>query len=319
MPWPRRRTSNARRTGPTRSPDCTISPCAGGEVPTARSLASALDDAPPGETLVVCQDDSMTCLNEAIDKAREDGYFIRPTDHQDFSETEATALLDINDGLVRSLRVRRDPACRDGGWQQRPRRGDARALRGADRPVEADGRPGVRPVQDAGGKRRPRRVEPRLPVPLPERRQPRGRDRPWAGHGCAAVAAEVEPARHPESGSVHPVQPPARGVGRQRRRRRGRGRRRRCRQRRPVRRRAQEARRHLRRPGRRVRAAQRHRASRARARHLRPGDRRVPARPVQDVLRRCIRRAHLRRGPRGHAELRGGRQRRRRPVPRLGR
>ena len=41
---------------PDPKPDCTISPCAGGEVPTARSLASALDDAPPGKTLVVCQD-----------------------------------------------------------------------------------------------------------------------------------------------------------------------------------------------------------------------------------------------------------------------
>ena len=84
---------------PDPKPDCTISPCAGGEVPTARSLASALDDAPPGETLVVCQDDSMTLLNEAIDKARADGYFIRPTDHQDFSEAEATALLEVNEAL----------------------------------------------------------------------------------------------------------------------------------------------------------------------------------------------------------------------------
>jgi len=85
---------------PDPKPDCTISPCAGGEVPTARSLASALDDAPPGETLVVCQDDSMTRLNAAIDQARTDGYFNRPTDHQDFSEAEATALLEINEELL---------------------------------------------------------------------------------------------------------------------------------------------------------------------------------------------------------------------------
>ena len=84
---------------PDPRPDCTISPCAGGEVPTARSLASALDDAPPGETLVVCKDDSIDLLNDAIDKARQDGYFIRPTDHQDFSETEATQLLEVNEAL----------------------------------------------------------------------------------------------------------------------------------------------------------------------------------------------------------------------------
>jgi len=84
---------------PDPKPDCTISPCAGGEVPTARSLASALEDAPPGETLVVCKDDSLALLNEAIDKARADGYFIRPTDHQDFSEAETTALLEVNEAL----------------------------------------------------------------------------------------------------------------------------------------------------------------------------------------------------------------------------
>src|SRR5688572_5796908 len=84
---------------PDPKPDCTISPCAGGEVPTARSLESALDEAPPGETLVVCKDDSMDLLNQAIDKARADGYFIRPTDHRDFSEAEATKLLETNEAL----------------------------------------------------------------------------------------------------------------------------------------------------------------------------------------------------------------------------
>jgi len=84
---------------PDPKPDCTIDPCAGGEVPSARSLESALDDAPPGETHVVCKDDSLTLLNEAIAKARTDGYFIRPTDHEDFSEAEATALLEVNEAL----------------------------------------------------------------------------------------------------------------------------------------------------------------------------------------------------------------------------
>ena len=51
----------------------------------------------------------------------------------------------------------------------------------------------------------------------------------------AAVAPAGEPSRHPEPGPVHPVQPPARGIGRQRRRRHRRGRRRRRRQRRSVR------------------------------------------------------------------------------------
>ena len=84
---------------PDPKPDCTISPCAGGEVPTARTLKSALSGSPPGETLVVCQDDSMERLNQAIAKARADGYFIRPTDHRSFSESEASKLLDINTAL----------------------------------------------------------------------------------------------------------------------------------------------------------------------------------------------------------------------------
>jgi hypothetical protein len=84
---------------PDPAPDCSVTPCAGGEVPTARSLESALDDAPPGETLVVCQDDSMTRLQESIDKARADGYDIRPTDHQTFSQEEADQLLQTNQAL----------------------------------------------------------------------------------------------------------------------------------------------------------------------------------------------------------------------------
>jgi hypothetical protein len=84
---------------PDPKPDCTISPCAGGEVPTARSLASALDDAPPGETLVVCQNDSMDRVNQSIAAAKADGYFNRPSDHQTFSDAEADALLQINTEL----------------------------------------------------------------------------------------------------------------------------------------------------------------------------------------------------------------------------
>lgn len=85
---------------PDPKPDCaTVSPCAGGEVPTARSLKSALDDAPPGNTLVVCQNDSMNRLRQAITKARANGYDIRPTDHRTFSATQAAQLLQTNQAL----------------------------------------------------------------------------------------------------------------------------------------------------------------------------------------------------------------------------
>ena len=84
---------------PDPKPDCSVSPCAGGEVPTARSLASALDAAPPGKTLVVCQDDSMDRVNQSITAAKADGYFNRPSDHQALSDTEADQLLQINEEL----------------------------------------------------------------------------------------------------------------------------------------------------------------------------------------------------------------------------
>ncbi len=84
---------------PDPKPDCAVSPCAGGMVPKARSLATALDAAPPGKTRVVCQPDSMERLRAAIKKARAGGYLIRPTDRAAFSEAEATALLKVNKKL----------------------------------------------------------------------------------------------------------------------------------------------------------------------------------------------------------------------------
>jgi hypothetical protein len=40
---------------PDPAPDTTVRPAAGGEVPTARSLSSAVSGSGPGEVLVVCQ------------------------------------------------------------------------------------------------------------------------------------------------------------------------------------------------------------------------------------------------------------------------
>src|SRR6476660_2019627 len=59
--------------------DCQVKPCAGGKVPKARSLASALDDKARGTTRVVCHADSMARLQKSIAKARKHGYLERPT------------------------------------------------------------------------------------------------------------------------------------------------------------------------------------------------------------------------------------------------
>jgi parallel beta helix pectate lyase-like protein len=79
---------------PDPAPDCSLQPCAGGGVPTARSLASALSDA---STRVVCQSDSVKRAQQSIDKATSTGYVLRPTlGPQKISAAEGRALMDLN-------------------------------------------------------------------------------------------------------------------------------------------------------------------------------------------------------------------------------
>ena len=52
------------------APDCSVRPCAGGAVPSARSLSSALSDP---NTRVVCHFDSLTRAQDSINKATTTG------------------------------------------------------------------------------------------------------------------------------------------------------------------------------------------------------------------------------------------------------
>jgi hypothetical protein len=81
---------------PDPAPDCTIHPCAGGAVPTARSLASALARTRGSTTRVVCQPNSLGLLDRSIKSARRGGYFIRPTDHRSLNARQAKQLLAVN-------------------------------------------------------------------------------------------------------------------------------------------------------------------------------------------------------------------------------
>src|SRR5262245_19818082 len=63
---------------PDPAPDCSISPCAGGAVPTPKTLASAVTT-DKGSTRVVCQKDSITRLQSSIAQAETTGYKLRPT------------------------------------------------------------------------------------------------------------------------------------------------------------------------------------------------------------------------------------------------
>ncbi len=100
--------------------DCSISPCAGGKVPKARSLASALDKQRPGTTRVVCKPDSLKQAKRAVAAARKHGYDIRPTDHRSLSKKRGKALLRINRQLFKLCSYRQiQPAVTASGNQDR--------------------------------------------------------------------------------------------------------------------------------------------------------------------------------------------------------
>jgi hypothetical protein len=64
---------------PDPSADNSVTPPAGGAVPAVRSLFTALDTAPPGDTRVVCQPDSLQRLNSSLAAAQRSGYKLRPS------------------------------------------------------------------------------------------------------------------------------------------------------------------------------------------------------------------------------------------------
>src|SRR5262245_44352506 len=82
---------------PDPRPDTSVTPPAGGEVPTARSLASALNRRLPGDTRVVCQAGSLRAAKADIDAARRTGYKLRPTApaHR-ISKKQRDTLLSVN-------------------------------------------------------------------------------------------------------------------------------------------------------------------------------------------------------------------------------
>jgi hypothetical protein len=64
---------------PDPAPDRSVKPAAGGKVPKARSLASALNKKARGDTRVVCQRGSLKKAIRSIDSARKSGYVLRPS------------------------------------------------------------------------------------------------------------------------------------------------------------------------------------------------------------------------------------------------
>src|SRR5690349_2560774 len=64
---------------PDPGPDTSVSPPAGGQVPTARSIQSAVTGAGPGDVRVVCQPDSLKVAKAGVIRARSKGIELRPS------------------------------------------------------------------------------------------------------------------------------------------------------------------------------------------------------------------------------------------------
>jgi hypothetical protein len=87
---------------PDPRPDTSVKPAAGGKVPKARSLASALNKKPPGSTRVVCQTGSLSRLRHSIRRAEKSGFNNRPTEalHK-LSKKAGKRLLRVNQRLYK--------------------------------------------------------------------------------------------------------------------------------------------------------------------------------------------------------------------------
>jgi hypothetical protein len=82
---------------PDPTPDKSVHPAAGGKVPKARSLASALDASKPGKTLVVCKPDSLDRALGSIHAVEAKGYRLRPMLKRKFmSEAKGDRLASLN-------------------------------------------------------------------------------------------------------------------------------------------------------------------------------------------------------------------------------
>jgi hypothetical protein len=85
---------------PDPAPDTSLTPAAGGGVPTERSLASAVQRGGTGQTRVVCRPNSMRLLDAAITRARQKGITLRPSQKPEpFSYAQGHALGNINQKL----------------------------------------------------------------------------------------------------------------------------------------------------------------------------------------------------------------------------
>ena len=92
---------------PDPAPDRSVSPPAGGKVPKARSLGSAVSGRGPGEVRVVCKGSSLQLAKRSIRRAHRSGFRLRPSQpKKKLSDRKADRLLDINGALFEACAFR---------------------------------------------------------------------------------------------------------------------------------------------------------------------------------------------------------------------
>ena len=90
---------------PDPAPDTSGTPAAGGGVPKARSLFSALRKAPPGRTRVVCHGKrSLRRLNRSVKRARRSGWSVRPSQPTRPLSKSAARRLGLRSSLLAAIR-----------------------------------------------------------------------------------------------------------------------------------------------------------------------------------------------------------------------
>ena len=92
---------------PDPAPDTSVTPAAGGKVPKARGLASALRRRARGDTYVVCKSNSLRRAIRSVRSARRKGWKVRPTARtRKLSRRAARRLVRINRELAERCRFR---------------------------------------------------------------------------------------------------------------------------------------------------------------------------------------------------------------------
>ena len=205
---------------PDPAPDNGVQPAAGGQVPKARSLASALQAEAAGQDARGLQGRARCAALRKLDQEARAKRLRDPPERppQCSSGKQARRLQARQRKLKKRCRYREIQPAVDGVGQQRPRGDHARALHRADLARQADERPELHRVRD---QRRPSRTRPGALSYAYQFNCPNDQNLIAVIGRQPGTGEDPDPPRFnrhgiPNLGPVHPLQRPDRGVRRQR-------------------------------------------------------------------------------------------------------